>query len=100
MEYVPPMHFTSVDLPAPLSPTSAVPSPAWASNSTSCRTWTVPKDLFTARNFRIGSSDPAVRGASDVVVSVTSHLSQLMTPSNRTVEPEGSSPNGLAEDGP
>src|SRR5690242_890807 len=48
----------SVDLPAPLSPTSAVTSPRYASKSTSCRTCTAPKLLFTARSDRIGCSSP------------------------------------------
>src|SRR6185369_9382105 len=51
---MPPMHFTSVDLPAPLSPTSEVTSPALAAKSTSFRTCTGPKLLFTPRSSRTG----------------------------------------------
>src|ERR671919_301528 len=39
-----------VDLPAPLSPTSAVTLPAWAAKSTSVRAWTAPKRLLTPRS--------------------------------------------------
>jgi len=41
-ECVPAMHLTSVDLPAPLSPTSAITSPARTSKSTSSSAWTDP----------------------------------------------------------
>src|SRR3954451_768306 len=50
------MHFTSVDLPAPLSPTSAVTCPAYAEKSTPFRTWTGPKLLLMCRISRMGSS--------------------------------------------
>src|SRR4051794_7810849 len=49
------MHFTSVDLPAPLSPTSAVTSPGVTAKSTLCRTSTAPKLLLIPRIWRIGS---------------------------------------------
>src|SRR3954447_7108829 len=55
MLLIPAMHFTSVDLPAPLSPTSAVTSPRWTVRSTSCSTCTGPKRLFSFRISRIGS---------------------------------------------
>src|SRR4051794_13825555 len=42
-------HFTRVDLPAPLSPTSAVTSPGWTQSSTSRRTCTGPKLLSIPR---------------------------------------------------
>jgi hypothetical protein len=45
--WIPATHLTSVDLPAPLSPTSAVTSPARTDRSTSCSTWTAPKLLLT-----------------------------------------------------
>src|SRR3954469_20627872 len=57
MLLMPAMHFTSVDLPAPLSPTSAVTSPGWTARSMSCRTWTGPKLLFRARISRMGSDN-------------------------------------------
>src|SRR4051794_39091984 len=56
MGWMPPMHLTSVDLPAPLSPTRAVTSPAWALRAMSCRTWTGPKLLSMPRNSRVGVS--------------------------------------------
>src|SRR5436305_6353705 len=43
---MPPTHLTSVDLPAPLSPTRAVTSPAYTVKSTSRRTCTAPKLLL------------------------------------------------------
>src|SRR5436309_8127141 len=52
---MPAMHLISVVFPAPLSPTSAVTSPARTTKSTSCSTWTGPKLLFTPRSCRIGS---------------------------------------------
>src|SRR4051794_12361932 len=55
MLWIPAMHFTRVDLPAPLSPTSAVTSPGYTARSTSRRTWTGPKLLLTPRISRIGS---------------------------------------------
>src|SRR3954465_4909935 len=51
---MPLMHLTSVDLPAPLSPTSAVTSPGKTESPTSCRTWTGPKLLSIPRNSRRG----------------------------------------------
>src|SRR4051794_23651865 len=55
MLLMPAMHFTSVDLPAPLSPTRAVTSPRRTVRSTSCRTCTGPKLLFSFRTSRIAS---------------------------------------------
>src|ERR1700712_660870 len=49
------MHLTRVDLPAPLSPTSAVTSPSLAVKSTLRSTSTGPKLLFIPRNCMIGS---------------------------------------------
>src|SRR4029079_7515231 len=43
-------HLTRVDLPAALSPNSAVSSPACTARSTSCSTWTAPKLLYSPRN--------------------------------------------------
>src|SRR5699024_3492950 len=49
--------FTSVDLPAPLSPTTATTSPAATSRSTWVRAATAPKDLLTPR--RVSTVEPA-----------------------------------------
>jgi hypothetical protein len=54
MVYVPPMHLTRVDFPAPLSPTRAVTSPAYASKLTSFRTLTGPNDLVILLIRKIG----------------------------------------------
>jgi hypothetical protein len=53
---VPAMHLTSVDLPAPLSPTSAITSPGLTSKSTSVNACTEPKDLVMPRSSRSGVS--------------------------------------------
>src|SRR3954454_14403598 len=53
-ECVPAMHFTRVDLPAPLSPTSAITSPGRTSKSTSVSAWTEPNDLVRSRIWRSG----------------------------------------------
>src|SRR3954471_2265737 len=52
--WVPAMHFTRVDLPAPLSPTSAITSPGRTSKSTSVSAWTEPNDLVRSRIWRSG----------------------------------------------
>src|ERR1044072_619664 len=57
---MPESSLVSVDLPAPLSPTSAVTSPRWRSRSTSDRACTPPKCLLSPRPDRIGSSATAV----------------------------------------
>src|SRR5919198_1752051 len=44
----------SVDLPAPLSPTSAITSPSRTSKSTSVNAWTDPNDLEIPRSSRRG----------------------------------------------
>src|SRR5919201_2273795 len=46
----------SVDLPAPLSPTSAITSPSRTSKSTSVSAWTDPNDLETSRSSRVGGA--------------------------------------------
>src|SRR4051794_33064877 len=48
------MHLTSVDLPAPLSPTSAVTSPGYTERLTSRRTCTGPKLLSIPRTSKRG----------------------------------------------
>ena len=63
------MHLISVDLPAPLSPTSAMTSPARTSKSTSVRAWTEPKLFVTFRASSIGVPAPVVVGTA--MVSVT-----------------------------
>src|SRR5690242_13283783 len=55
---MPATHFTSVDLPAPLSPTSAVTSPGYTAKSTSWSTCTAPKLLLMPSTRRIGSVTP------------------------------------------
>src|ERR1700752_5248877 len=54
---MPAMHLMSVDLPAPLSPTSAITSPARTSKSTSVSACTEPKFFDTPRSSRSGSVD-------------------------------------------
>src|SRR3954466_10878093 len=53
----------SVDLPAPLSPTSATTSPAWTSKSTSVRASTAPNRFVTPLTSRSGRSGAAVAEA-------------------------------------
>src|SRR6188472_4158234 len=53
---MPAMHLMSVDLPAPLSPTSAIPSPSRTSKSTSVSACTEPKVLDRSRVSRSGVS--------------------------------------------
>src|SRR5580765_795108 len=50
------MHLISVDLPAPLSPTSAITSPFRTSKSTSVRACTDPNDFVMLRSWRSGVS--------------------------------------------
>src|SRR6478672_9690244 len=56
------MHLIRVDLPAPLSPTSAITSPARTSKSTSLSASTEPNVLVMPRSSRSGCS---VNGVSD-----------------------------------
>src|SRR5207248_5060893 len=53
---MPAMHLISVDLPAPLSPTSAITSPLRTSKSTSVSACTEPNDFETPRSSRRGAS--------------------------------------------
>src|SRR5215467_6706989 len=55
-ECVPAMHLISVDLPAPLSPTSAITSPFRTSKSTSVKACTDPNDFVMLRSWRSGVS--------------------------------------------
>src|SRR5919107_2573824 len=59
---MPPIHLISVVLPAPLSPTRAVTSPAFAGRWTDDNTLPVPNDLSTPR-----SSNVAVMSVADAV---------------------------------
>src|SRR5215212_5592778 len=56
---MPAMVLIRVDLPAPLSPTSAVTLPAWAAKSTSVSAWTAPKRLLTPRSSSRGAPSPS-----------------------------------------
>src|SRR5262245_21417661 len=62
----------SVVFPAPLSPTSAVTSPARATKSTDCRTCTGPNDLSMPRNSSAGGEAEAC--------AVTGHLLRNVRP--------------------
>src|SRR5919202_6393294 len=53
---MPATHLISVDLPAPLSPTSAITSPRRTSKSASRRACTEPKLLEMPRSSRVGAS--------------------------------------------
>src|SRR5689334_18018755 len=60
------MHLMSVDLPAPLSPTRAMTSPAATRKSTWYSAWTAPNRFETPRSSRTGwlsviGSDPGLR---------------------------------------
>src|SRR5919107_922764 len=52
--WIPAMHLISVDLPAPLSPTSATTSPAATRKSTWYSAWTAPNRFETPRSSRTG----------------------------------------------
>src|SRR5229473_5333105 len=54
--WIPATHLISVDLPAPLSPTSAITSPCRTSKSTSVSACTEPNDFETPRSSRRGWS--------------------------------------------
>src|SRR4051812_9067480 len=56
IEWIPATHLTSVDLPAPLSPTRAMTSPARTSKSTPRRACTAPNRLCTPRSSSSGVS--------------------------------------------
>src|SRR5919201_5677368 len=67
---MPAMHLISVDLPAPLSPTSAITSPSRTSKSTSVSACTEPKCLLSPRTSSVGIA--VVDSAAVVAVAVTS----------------------------
>src|SRR5438046_6603707 len=86
---MPATHLISVDLPAPLSPTSAITSPLRTSRSTSVSAWTEPNDLETPRSSSRGTSDTAAplipqkqrrrpMGASAFVPSAASRLAVFL----------------------
>src|SRR5207248_10931484 len=56
-EWIPALHLISVDFPAPLSPTSAITSPARTSKSTPLRASTEPKLLNISRSSSVGGED-------------------------------------------
>src|SRR4051812_31632959 len=60
--WTPPRIFTSVDLPAPFSPTSACASPPWRAIETSSSAWIAPKDFDACSSERMGSV-AAIEGA-------------------------------------
>ncbi len=62
------MHLISVDLPAPLSPTSAITSPARTSKSTSVSASTEPKLLRMPRASSIGVAEAVAVGVGSAVV--------------------------------
>src|SRR5262249_30690969 len=61
---VPATHLTSVDFPAPLSPTSAITSPRRTSKSTSVSAWTDPNDFVMLRSWRSGVPLSVISGDS------------------------------------
>src|SRR5436190_8578510 len=54
--WMPATTLTRVDLPAPLSPTSAITSPGRTSKSTSASAWTDPNDFEIPRSSKVGVS--------------------------------------------
>src|SRR2546422_10631617 len=54
--WMPAMHLINVDLPAPLSPTSAITSPSRTSKSTSVSACTEPKLLLIPRTASVGAT--------------------------------------------
>src|SRR5205807_6011043 len=84
-----PIFFTSVDLPAPFSPTRACASPGYSSIDTSTMACTAPKDLAACRSTRTGASacapsDPAASPACSPPEAPRSeeHTSELQSPCN------------------
>src|SRR3954452_12341096 len=61
---MPAIDLISVDLPAPLSPTSAITSPSRTSKSTSISACTEPKFFETPRQSSVGVVDASVTGRS------------------------------------
>src|SRR5947207_3447464 len=74
--------FTSVDLPAPLSPTSPTMSPWWRSTERLRNAWIAPKALVIRR--RLTSGAPAAPAAmSEIVVSAAGIASSYATERDR-----------------
>src|SRR5215211_1449230 len=67
---MPAMHLISVDLPAPLSPTSAITSPERTSKSTSVNASTEPKLLRMPRASSVGVSEAMVVGVDSAVAVI------------------------------
>ena len=78
------MHLISVDLPAPLSPSSASTSPWWTSRSTSSRASTAPKRLVAPRTASAG-----VPRRRDHVTGRLQHAEPLLEPAAHDVGLDG-----------
>src|SRR4051794_40628548 len=78
--WIPAIAFTSVDLPAPLSPTRATTSPARTAKSTPWSACTGPKRLLTPSSERIGAP---LSGLIAVSARVASSRSRLLDPGRR-----------------
>src|SRR3954451_5190752 len=68
--FTPAIVFTSVDLPAPLSPTRATTSPGCTARSTSVSAWTAPNRLETPRSSSTGALIASAIGISGFSASV------------------------------
>src|SRR6478735_7887843 len=75
---MPATHLISVDLPAPLSPTSAVTSPGSATRSTPRRACTAPKFLWPPRTSRVGGGDRSGSAGVSARTSVIVHLASSL----------------------
>src|SRR5438034_3053694 len=62
MGWIPATHLISVDLPAPLSPTSAITSPSRTSKFTPSSACTAPKLFDTSRSSSVGAAVSFTRG--------------------------------------
>src|SRR3954452_12770645 len=74
------MHLMSVDLPAPLSPTSAITSPSRTSRSTSVSACTDPNDLKTPRSSRRSLSLTSRLSHTETAKATPSGRLRRMTP--------------------
>src|SRR6478735_3669065 len=94
---MPEISLTSVDFPAPLSPTRATTSWAWTSNWMSVRAWTAPKCLLTPRSSRSGTLAATTIDASSAVSGPeTSRRRGVCTPRRRSARRPGASRDGVA----
>src|SRR6266508_3732656 len=88
----------SVDLPAPLPPTSPTTSPAWRSTVTSHTAWTPPNATLMLRISTSGG-DPSFGGVGVVAVSVIDLVLCLRGPAaEQRVEPHGCDEHGADHD--